>query len=922
MSQNDKRETPAPTLSSGEDEENKGLSLEAATALAGASYEPESFGKRFGSGLVHLLVKVLFFLLGVLIDILKGLWAILRGIFVGLYKGILGIGRLAVKVHRIFYDVDIWGKLTFLINGLGNLVRKQWLDGFVFLGVQLLFNVFMFVPIKGVMIGYSNLYNFIHLNDGAKYVSKYGQHFWVGAADARLSFINGIFTILVVIAFLFFYSLAIRSMNDNYQIVRYTSFRAARENAIKVLRHKNDYEEDLSKLSRLKIKRLMKEKYGFDELSARYISQVDFKHAIEKEPTPISKAYFAFAGFFYRGYDACRKWCLARYEWTSPLERFLDYQRKPIPNAYGYELVLGKKEAELLAFRHTYDKYNDYFSKTRDYRALVAVLKQPGALLDSILLRDQVSVRNGLTPKKATDNLKVRDCVSSVVGVFALPLPLAKKATKIALHCLSVSKKTVGGDGLETRASELVMDEGRLLEAKMGAFERSSRQEMIADEEGLISAYRDYANLRPLFDQGPSAFKGALIESRNVSLEHAKLLYKDYAHAIKKTKDDPEQIRAFLEQKAARLEEGYGALVETYPFHGQPTGFRKRVKEFGDEKFAITVLSIPVLAAVLTCIIPLLCSVFVAFTNWDQYHTNNKFVWSNSAFTEVLNLFAGDSDTASYGRTFFHLLKWTIIWAFFATFTNYFGGIILALFINRKSIKLKKMWRTIFVITIAIPQFISLLAINLLLSSDGAVNTWLLTQDWYTQGLSQTFGWGAYSKTTGAWVASPLPFLGGKNAGANDSFIPKLTVILANMWVGIPYTMLSTSGILMNIPEDLYESSRIDGAGPVKQLFSITMPYVFFVTGPALLTQFIGNINNFNVIYFLTGGEPSAVNSFMVTGAGETDLLITWLYKLTVNYKDYSIGAVIGILVFAVCAFFSLIIYGRLGSVKNEEEFQ
>lgn len=60
----------------------------------------------------------------------------------------------------------------------------------------------------------------------------------------------------------------------------------------------------------------------------------------------------------------------------------------------------------------------------------------------------------------------------------------------------------------------------------------------------------------------------------------------------------------------------------------------------------------------------------------------------------------------------------------------------------------------------------------------------------------------------------------------------------------------------------------------------------------------------------------------MVAPAGETDLLITWLYKLTVDKTDYSIASVIGILVFIVCAFFSLIVYSRLGSVKNEEDFQ
>lgn len=139
------------------------------------------------------------------------------------------------------------------------------------------------------------------------------------------------------------------------------------------------------------------------------------------------------------------------------------------------------------------------------------------------------------------------------------------------------------------------------------------------------------------------------------------------------------------------------------------------------------------------------------------------------------------------------------------------------------------------------------------------------------------------------------------------------------MWIGIPYTMLIVSGILMNIPQTLYESARIDGASPFKMFVKITLPYVLFVTSPYLITQFIGNINNFNVIFYLTGGGPYSLNYFQ---SGETDLLITWLYDLTVTYNDYSLASVIGIIVFLICAVFSLISYNLTASVKKEEDYQ
>ena len=102
----------------------------------------------------------------------------------------------------------------------------------------------------------------------------------------------------------------------------------------------------------------------------------------------------------------------------------------------------------------------------------------------------------------------------------------------------------------------------------------------------------------------------------------------------------------------------------------------------------------------------------------------------------------------------------------------------------------------------------------------------------------------------------------------------------------------------------------------------ITLPYMLFVTTPYLIQQFVGNINNFNVIYLLTQGGP--LTQTYAAGAGQTDLLITWLYKLTMTNasKDYAMSSVIGIIVFCVVAFISLIFYSKSKSVKNEEEFQ
>ena len=132
--------------------------------------------------------------------------------------------------------------------------------------------------------------------------------------------------------------------------------------------------------------------------------------------------------------------------------------------------------------------------------------------------------------------------------------------------------------------------------------------------------------------------------------------------------------------------------------------------------------------------------------------------------------------------------------------------------------------------------------------------------------------------------------------------------------------MLIATGLLGNRPAGHYVSGKVYVANSVQMCRHITLPYMLFVTGPFLLTQFTGNLNNFNVIYLLNKGGPQSMR--MAENAGRTDLLVTWLYKMTVNDTNYKMAAVIGIMVFLVTAITSLIVYNMLPSVKDEEGFQ
>ena len=314
-----------------------------------------------------------------------------------------------------------------------------------------------------------------------------------------------------------------------------------------------------------------------------------------------------------------------------------------------------------------------------------------------------------------------------------------------------------------------------------------------------------------------------------------------------------------------------------------------------DDQFHKSLLALPLLGILIFTVLPTFFMILIAFTNYsgpDHLPPGKLFNWVG--FENFGKIFGWSNGSTYFASSFGEILVWTLIWAFFATFTNYFLGMLVALAINKKGIKGKKIWRGILVLTIAIPQFISLLFVSKMFAQNGIINSTLIK-------------WG--------WINEALPFF-------TDKIWARVTVIVINIWIGVPYLMLMISGVLMNIPADLYESAKIDGANGLQQYFKITLPYTLFVTGPYLLTSFIGNINNFNVIYLLTGGAPNGDMDMTSAGAGETDLLITWLFKLTVDKTNYYMASVIGILVFVVIAVLSLIVYNIMPSVKNEEDFQ
>ncbi len=333
--------------------------------------------------------------------------------------------------------------------------------------------------------------------------------------------------------------------------------------------------------------------------------------------------------------------------------------------------------------------------------------------------------------------------------------------------------------------------------------------------------------------------------------------------------------------------------------------FREDIHDFLNERFHITLLALPVTGIIVFTLVPLLVLILVSFTNYDRQHMPPSALFTWVGFRNFRDLFSSGGLTVTFGYAFARILAWTLVWAVFSTFTTYIGGILLSLLINHKSTKLPRLWRTMFMITIAVPQFVSLLLVRNFFANNGIVNTFCTN-----------IGLTAWLREAGVISTSYIPFLSAPGWA-------HVMIILINIWVGVPYQMLIATGVLMNIPGEQLESAKIDGATRRQIFWHITMPYVLFITGPSLITDFVRNINNFNVIFLLTSGVYTTTNQLMANSqAKEIDLLVTWLYTLTQDYYNYKMASAIGIIVFLICAVFTLLSFNRLMKGEREEAYR
>lgn len=220
---------------------------------------------------------------------------------------------------------------------------------------------------------------------------------------------------------------------------------------------------------------------------------------------------------------------------------------------------------------------------------------------------------------------------------------------------------------------------------------------------------------------------------------------------------------------------------------------------------------------------------------------------------------------------FIRVFFWSIGFAGGSVLLTLGLGLGLALILNSRDVPFKTLFRSILIIPYAVPG-------------------WLLVTTW--RGLLNPI-YGPVNIAIAAIIGvSPQWFA--------DPGLAKVGVLFVNMYLGFPYMMLITLGVLQSIPTDMYEAANLDGAGWWQQFRSITLPLLLVAMAPLLVASFAFNFNNFTVIELFNNGGP-AISA--ATVAGHTDILLSYTYRLAfagASGTDYGFAAAVSIFIFII----------------------
>lgn len=312
----------------------------------------------------------------------------------------------------------------------------------------------------------------------------------------------------------------------------------------------------------------------------------------------------------------------------------------------------------------------------------------------------------------------------------------------------------------------------------------------------------------------------------------------------------------------------------------RPNSFFETRKYLRTDGFPYLITSPALLVIIFIVIVPIVTAILISFTNMDPQH-QNKFEWVGLA--NYVSIARGQGIA---GKAFWHIFGWTIMWTILASTLAIVLGFIFALMVNNERIKGKKFFRTVYLLPWAIPAFITIMFFSIMTSRGGVI----------TEAVNNLFNTSLDIK--------------------NNTVQTRAALVLLQGWLGHSYIFLLTTGVLQAIPKDLYEAASIDGATGFQRTLRITIPLVLFQISPMLINQYTFNFNNFSIIYLFNGGGPFNPQVYGNL-AGSSDILISYIYNLTMNSQYQAIGAAITVFISIILIIISFFGYMKSSAFKE-----
>ncbi|WP_394268324.1 carbohydrate ABC transporter permease [Anaerococcus nagyae] len=312
----------------------------------------------------------------------------------------------------------------------------------------------------------------------------------------------------------------------------------------------------------------------------------------------------------------------------------------------------------------------------------------------------------------------------------------------------------------------------------------------------------------------------------------------------------------------------------------RPNNWFETRKFMRTDGFPYLITTPALILIVFIVIVPIVTAILISFTDMNPQN-QNKFHWAG--LSNYITIAKGQGIA---GKAFWKIFGWTLVWTLAASTLAIVLGFIFALLVNNERIKGKKFFRTVYLLPWAVPAFITIMFFSIMTSRGGVLSN----------AFSSLFNTSLDIK--------------------NNTYQTRLSLILIQGWLGHSYIFLLTTGVLQAIPKDLYEAASIDGASGIRRTFKITIPLVLFQIAPMLINQYTFNFNNFSIIYLYNQGGPFNPKVYGNL-AGSSDILISYIYKLTMESQYQAIGAAITVFISIILIIISYLGYRKSSAFKE-----